>query len=82
MAKEPRWANENWIGIGPDLEKIDCKDCAYRAEDREHNGQIVAYGAELAMCDVYEHKPVEIMINNTPCPYYLSQFAEDPEGGD
>ena len=82
MAKLPRWANEDWVSVGPDLEKIDCKDCAYRAEDREHNGKIVAYGAELAMCDVYEHKPVEILISNAPCPYYLSQFAEGPEDGD
>ena len=79
MAKEPRWTNEDWISTGPDLEKIDCKDCAYRAADREHNGEIISYGAELSMCDAYDHKPIAILLENAECPYYLSQYDEGPD---
>ena len=79
MAKRPRWADDDWIGTGPDLEKISCKDCAFRAEDREYKGKVIYNGAELGMCDVYENKPPEILMGNVKCPYYLSQYDEGPE---
>ena len=74
MAKEPRWTNENWIGYGPDLDKIACKDCAFRAKDVELNGKIITYGAELTKCDTFDNKPIDILLKNAECPYYLSQF--------
>ena len=82
MAKAPRWANEDWISTGPDLEKIECKDCAYRAEDRKYKGKIVTYGAELDTCDVFGNgtKPIDILLKNAECPYYLSQYDEGPDG--
>ena len=52
----------------PDINKIACKDCVWRKEDRL-DGQIK--GATLAVCEVFTTKPKEILLRNEKCPYYV-----------
>ena len=55
----------------PDLEKISCRDCAFRAKDRKI-GKDTVNGAQLAMCEVFPLlKPNEVLWENEDCPYYI-----------
>ena len=50
---------------GPDPDKIDCRDCAYRAEI-----------AAIAHCGVFRSpnmKPTKILLENAKCPYKVSE---------
>ncbi len=77
MAK--RKEDDDFHGSGfslrtPDIEKIQCKDCIFRAEDR-FEGKIK--GATLGLCDCFDDKPYEILWKNEECIYYESE--EEPE---
>ena len=53
------------IWRGPDPDKIDCRDCAYRAEI-----------AAIAHCGVFRSpnmKPTKILLENAKCPYKVSE---------
>ena len=52
---------------GPDVEKIKCKDCIFRAEDR-FGGAVK--GATLAICDCFKDKPMDILWKDADCIYY------------
>lgn len=55
---------------GPDMNKIPCKDCTFRAEDRL-DGAIK--GAALALCEVFPSKPLDILFKGLECPYYVKE---------
>ena len=76
--KKPRWENENWILSLPDNGKISCKDCHWREADRDLGASIIL-GSTLAMCKIYDSKPSQILFDNSPCPYHLSdkEYSED-----
>ena len=73
--KNPR-LNEDIQWATPDPEKIRCRDCEFRAEDRKLTESVIR-GAILAMCDAYDQKPSEILWKNADCPYYLKRGASD-----
>ena len=54
----------------PDEKTIQCKDCDFRAPDRQI-GKTLYPGSKLMMCDAYSIKPSAIMYKNAECPYYL-----------
>lgn len=70
--KKPKWYDEDWVSEHPDPKKISCGDCAFRAEDRDF-GDSVMPGSTLAMCDVYDSKPNDILFKGVKCPYYVSE---------
>lgn len=77
MPKNPRFEDEALGALRqPDLEKVWCRDCVWRAADRM-GGSIC--GATLAVCQVYSMKPHDILWKNVRCPYYLSETDMDEE---
>lgn len=68
MKKNPRFEDDNCFVLKePDITKILCKDCLYRAKDRA-NGKFK--GATLGLCYAYDWKPPEILWEHKDCPYY------------
>ena len=61
---------------GPDIKKIQCRDCLFRAEDRL-GGAIK--GATLTLCDCFDDKPYDVLWKNEECIYYESETDEDEE---
>lgn len=55
----------------PDIDKIVCKDCMHREEDRV-DGAIK--GAILGVCNMYYDKPYEILWQGGDCPYYRNEY--------
>lgn len=77
MGENPRFKDEALGALRqPDIEKIWCRDCIWREQDRM-NGDIE--GATLAICQVYSMKPYDILWKNVQCPYYLSENDEEDE---
>lgn len=73
----PRFEDDNWGSFEkPDLEKIKCKDCKWRAKDRKI-GKTVIYGASLSVCKAYSVKPREILWKNEDCPYYMKEDEDE-----
>lgn len=59
----------------PDINKLQCKNCAFRAEDRL-NGKIK--GAVLAICQVFPGgKPEDVSWGKAECPYYVDENEDD-----
>ena len=79
MPKEPRWADEDWKSTGPDLDKVICKDCIYRAEDVYHNGKLMEPGACLGKCEAFPFKPIGILLSGEDCEYYYGENEEDDQ---
>jgi len=77
MQKEPRWTNEDWTSSCPDVDKIQCKDCIYRAEDVYHNGKLMDYGACLTKCEAFPFKPIGILLGEEKCEYHYGENEED-----
>lgn len=75
---KPRWSNDDWIAEHPDHEKVVCKDCCFRAEDRHFNSGSVIYGCTLAMCQVFDRKPDGIL-EGEKCSYYVSDKEDEDE---
>lgn len=71
--KPPRWESEEWTMKSPDLDKIRCKDCAWRAEDRVFSGGTVLKGATLGICKVMGTKPYGVLWHGEDCSYYLKE---------
>lgn len=67
-----RWDNEKLVFSLPDINKIKCKDCAYREKDRP---ELSIDGATLGICQVYEFKPVSILSGKSGCAYYVKEEA-------
>ena len=61
----------------PDPNVIVCKDCVYRDKSTfNHKGTIIPIGITRSWCEVYtpdisNGKPIEILMNNAKCKYYL-----------
>lgn len=54
----------------PDVEKVWCKDCVFRAKDKGN-----VKGATLAICDCFPRydKPLAILFDNVECEYYVDE---------
>ena len=62
----------------PELDKVVCKDCMYRAKDIG-KGKGAVKGAVLGTCDAYAIKPPSILLDGAECMYYLSEEDEEEE---
>ena len=60
----------------PELDKVVCKDCVYRAKDIGR-GKDAVNGAVLGTCEAYHIKPPSILLDGADCMYYLSEKDED-----
>ena len=76
-----RWSDDNWVVRHPDENKIKCKDCVFRANDRMYNGKVVYAGACLGVCEVYSKgdKPNDILFDGAECEYYISEDEDEEE---
>jgi len=76
--KNPRFADDSDFGetVGPDPDKIPCRNCALRAEDSKF-GSFVEPGCISAKCQVYDIKPSEILLEYKECPYHVAE--DNPE---
>ena len=72
----PRWDNEKLSWVQPDPKKIQCSKCMLRAKDRL-DGEI--NGATLGVCDAYDFKPPQILMDGEDCPYFIGENEEDDE---
>lgn len=72
----PRWDNEELSWVQPDPQKIQCSKCMLRAKDRL-DGEI--NGATLGVCDAYDFKPPQILMDGEDCPYFIDENEEDDE---
>lgn len=72
----PRWDNEKLSWVQPDPQKIQCSKCMLRAKDRL-DGEI--NGATLGVCDAYDFKPPQILMDGEDCPYFIDENEEDDE---
>ena len=72
----PRWDNEELSWVQPDPQKIQCSKCMLRAKDRL-DGEI--NGATLGVCDAYDFKPPQILMDGEDCPYFIDENKEDDE---
>lgn len=72
----PRWDNEELSWAQPDPQKIQCSKCMLRAKDRL-DGEI--NGATLGVCDAYDFKPPQILMDGEDCPYFIDENEEDDE---
>lgn len=72
----PRWDNEELSWVQPDPKKIQCSKCMLRAKDRL-DGEI--NGATLGVCDAYDFKPPQILMDGEDCPYFIDENEEDDE---
>lgn len=72
----PRWDNEELSWVQPDPAKIQCTKCMLRAKDRL-NGEIK--GATLGICDAYDFKPPQILMDGAECPYFIDENTPDDD---
>lgn len=72
----PRWDHEELSWTQPDPGKIQCSKCMLRAKDRL-NGEI--NGATLGICDVYDFKPAQILMDGAECPYFIDESIPDED---
>lgn len=72
----PRWDNEELSWVQPNPQKIQCSKCMLRAKDRL-DGEI--NGATLGVCDAYDFKPPQILMDGEDCPYFIDENEEDDE---
>ena len=72
----PRWDKEKLSWVQPDPQKIQCSKCMLRAKDRL-DGEI--NGATLGVCDAYDFKPPQILMDGEDCPYFIDENEEDDE---
>lgn len=72
----PRWDNEKLSWVQPAPQKIQCSKCMLRAKDRL-DGEI--NGATLGVCDAYDFKPPQILMDGEDCPYFIDENEEDDE---
>ena len=66
-----KWEDDDWVTKYPEKDKIKCKDCIFRENDRKLNERQILDGATLGICKVYTVvKPSEILFDGEDCPYY------------
>ncbi len=67
--KNPRFEDSALGALArPDITKLMCRTCVWRAADR-FDGQIK--GATLSVCGVYNIKPDGIIFRYDKCPYFV-----------
>ena len=71
--RRPRWADEDWVLDVPDPEKIECRDCTWRARDRRFPSGTVQPGSTLGVCQLLSVKPHRVLYGLEKCPYYLKE---------
>ena len=65
--KSKDFQRSGFVLRNPDIRKIRCRDCRYRARDRIEGA---IKGATLAYCDVLDNKPVDVMFRYRECQQY------------
>ncbi len=60
----------------PEVDKVVCKDCMYRAKDIG-KGKDAVNGAVLGTCDAYTIKPPSILLDGKDCMYYLREDDDE-----
>lgn len=56
----------------PNPNTVKCRDCEHR--DRTSmmlDGKVLYVGVTRDTCDMYDHKPPEILFQNAECPNYI-----------
>ena len=74
-----KWDDEVFALQQPDENKIVCKDCVFRENDRKLGNSEIK-GCTLGICQVYSMnnpKPHDVLFKNKPCGYYVSENDED-----